>query len=702
MGDKKPFLFFVERLTFPIWISCIFPHILILKFKAGFFRKDVLYYIDTTSIGLFFTRVMGSLINLEIRLLSFRLVDIRDDVGRLIRLRIAGEDLIEVQEDILDRSEFKPLLQAIAVDNPFLKIYLKKQAVAFTWDSAGTVWRMIFLVHVACWAEKKVFGKTAEKIFFADKRLWRKELVSYAAKYDVRVIFSFFHRVNIRNFVASLVGEHRLRAWYYIYLLYGIKGLVSQYCRVKESRFTSICFGDKSSPKVMAEYYGHLNLDRPEFFSDLFFLQNSRLCNRDVIVSFNLPASPLDLEGLDELKRHKIPVVVLNPKASKVREVPVFIYMGNKNLREEYDEYTKYGNNSRWLRKQIVTFYRDVDYWREFFLKTNTRVFVSWFNCGSRHCVISEALRQIGGVSVIYQRSFEEFPSPELTLGCDLAFGFSKISMDAEIASGSFVNYYVITGYIGDFRFRFVKHIADKLRQQLLENGATRIISFFDENSMPDPRWHTGHEFMRHNYAFLLQKVIDDKDFGLILKPKVPRTLRDRLGGVAELLDKAITTGRCYMFSGGTIQGVYPPSVAALASDIAVHGHLCSGSAGVESALTGTPTLLLDREGWPRGILNRLGKGRVVFHDWDSLWEACQQHWRQPGSIKGFGDWSELIDELDPFRDGKAAERMGTYLFWIIEGLKKGLPKDKVLADAAQCYSEKWGKDKIFELTNID
>ncbi len=702
MGDKKPFLFFIERLTFPIWISCVFPHILFLRLKNDFLTREVIYYIDATPSGLFFARVMGWLINLEIRLLSFRLVDIRDELGMLIRLRIAGEDLIEIQNDILNRPEFKSLLESIAVDNPFLNIYLKKQAVSFTWDSAGTVWRMIFLVHVARWAEKKVFGKGAEKIFFADKRLWRKELISYAAKYDVKVIFSYFHRVNIKNFVASLVGEHRLRACYYIYLLFGIEGLLFRYSRVKKDRFIPICFEAKPGPKVMVEYYGHLNLDRPEFFSDLFFLQNSQLHGRDIIVSFNVPASPLDFDGLDELKKHKISVVVLNPKASRVKDVPVFIYMDNSHRYKKYDGYTKYGSDSRWLCKQITSFYRDVGYWRELFLKTNTRLFVSWFNGGARHCVISEALRQIGGVSVIYQRSFEEFPSPELTLGCDVAFGFSKISVDAQIASGCYVNYYVITGYLGDFRFKEGKRIADKLRQQLLKNGAKRILAFFDENSMSDSRWHTGHEFMRHNYAFLLQKVIDDDGFGLILKPKVPRTLRERLGEVADLFDKAIATGRCYMFSGGTIHGVYPPSVAALASDIAVHGHLCSGSAGVESALTGTPTLLLDREGWPRGILNRLGKGKVIFHDWVSLWEACQQHWKQPGSISGFGDWSELIDELDPFRDGKAAERMGTYLFWIIESLKKGLPKDKVLADAAECYSDKWGKDKIFELTSID
>ena len=33
------------------------------------------------------------------------------------------------------------------------------------------------------------------------------------------------------------------------------------------------------------------------------------------------------------------------------------------------------------------------------------------------------------------------------------------------------------------------------------------------------------------------------------------------------------------------------------------------------------------------------------------------EYFRTPGGIPGFGDWSKIIGELDPFRDGKAASR---------------------------------------------
>ena len=129
-----------------------------------------------------------------------------------------------------------------------------------------------------------------------------------------------------------------------------------------------------------------------------------------------------------------------------------------------------------------------------------------------------------------------------------------------------------------------------------------------------------------------------------------------------------------------------------------MHGHLCAATAGRESALAGVPTLRLDREGWARSPLYRLGVGRVVFTEWQALWNACLEHWKRPDGIPGFGDWSPMLDEFDPFRDGRAAERMGTYLTWLLEGFKAGLNRETVMADAAQRYVAQWGKDKVTQV----
>ena len=73
------------------------------------------------------------------------------------------------------------------------------------------------------------------------------------------------------------------------------------------------------------------------------------------------------------------------------------------------------------------------------------------------------------------------------------------------------------------------------------------------------------------------------------------------------------------------------------------------------------------------------------------------KHFSTPKGTPGFGDWSSIIDDLDPFRDGKAAYRMGTYLNWLIQGYEQGLEKEVVMKNAAEKYRKQWGDDKVIE-----
>ena len=71
------------------------------------------------------------------------------------------------------------------------------------------------------------------------------------------------------------------------------------------------------------------------------------------------------------------------------------------------------------------------------------------------------------------------------------------------------------------------------------------------------------------------------------------------------------------------------------------------------------------------------------------------EHFQSEKGIPGFGDWTSIIDELDPFRDGKAAYRMGNYLNQLISGFEKGLDRKAILENAAEIYAKEWGSDKI-------
>ena len=115
----------------------------------------------------------------------------------------------------------------------------------------------------------------------------------------------------------------------------------------------------------------------------------------------------------------------------------------------------------------------------------------------------------------------------------------------------------------------------------------------------------------------------------------------------------------------------------------------------MECALAGIPTLLIDREGWKRSRFYQLGENKIVFEDWPTLMDALMEHWKSR-EIPGFGIWpTSFLYELDPFRDGRAAERMGNYLHNLIQGFEKGLDRETILEETAQRYRKQWGTEKV-------
>jgi hypothetical protein len=350
------------------------------------------------------------------------------------------------------------------------------------------------------------------------------------------------------------------------------------------------------------------------------------------------------------------------------------------------------------LSRKLADYQSIRNYWSNLFNNFNTKVYVTWYKFDGNHCAIADALQELGGITAIYQRSYQPYPYPQATVSADLSFVYSQSMSEVERSSDSEIRYLITTGYLGDHRIPLLRKKPSSVRNDLKSHGATHILAFFDENSAEDTRWNTGHDLVRENYEFLLEKVLTTPWLGLIIKPKNPGSLRRRLGPVAELLKQAIATGRCFVYEAGILQGFHTPVEAALEADLVVHGHLCAATAGMEAALAGIPTLLMDREGCTESPINQLGIGNVIFRDWDSMWDAWSQANFEKDGLPGLGDWSPMLEELDPFRDGRAAERMGEYLRWMIDGFKLGLDREKIMADAAERYCAEWGADKITQI----
>lgn len=639
---------------------------------------------------------MAVFIGLKIERLPFSLVEMRDESNVQVRLRIMYQGLAEVQQDALSEPVFQELLNGNLLTDR-LPTFLAKKITEL--DDDG-LWRSLVLVHLCAWDKLRVKHGNGTPILFLQHRPWQKSINRYASQLGVTVI----PVPQALNFRAAL-RDRSLRFLNTLWIIrYRPTSIIRMFLDRKsdsKSKVTSIGeplaqeeTGDQISrtPKVAVQDFGQLNVDQPQLHSDLFFWQQSSLPGRDMLLIFENPQDPLDAQKLDLLGKHQIGSAATHPGVVTIPGFPIFARPHRLKLPNPVE--------SKWLQEQIADYHMLRSHWTSLFAAYDVKVFVTWYKNVAEHCAIADALQSLGGITTVYQRSYEAPPTVILTTNADVLFGFSQSGSDVERAANSTIQYHVTTGYLGDHRFPLLSSKARDLRSRLKEHGAKHILAYFDENSADDARWIHGHHFTRENYAFLLEKVLTEPWLGLVIKPKAPRTLRRRLGPIDKLLTEAEATGRCFLYDEGSMQGQgwEPPASAAMAADVAIHGFLHAGTAGMEAALAGVPTLMLDREGWPRSPLYRLGMGRVVFTDWESLWEACQSHWSTFGGVPGLGDWSPMLDELDPFRDGRAAERMGEYILWLKEGLQDGLDREVVMANAAERYCKQWGQDKISEV----
>lgn len=694
--------YFIENLTLQMWATTLWPRLLLGRLRNEP-KVRCCYVIDGSDFNIRLARATARVLGVRVEKLDFELVQMRDSEGRAVKRRIIFDDMARVQGYALHDQGFEEFSRKEPLEGRLL-IYLAKQMASTDRADPLNMWRTLNLIQVCSWKMRSIDDADGMPILFLERRPWLPAIERYAREEGIGLV-TIRPSTNVRRAM-----RRRLPPATVHFLRRGRQRLGSRKVNGHRSGqpdrtapaqtdgrvATQILPATQptTGPRVAAGYYGQLNLGHPERHSDFFFWQQSKIRGSDLLAVFSIPRDPLDSEKLAELTKHGIEALVLHPEATTVSGLPVFSRASKKS--EPRSKIP--GPHGQWLRGHLVKYDQLRTYWSEIAEEYRIKVYTTWFKYDATHCAIADGIQEAGGVTAIYQRAYEEEASPETTIGADISFGFSPRLVEVERRSNSEIRHHVAVGYLGDHRFPLLREQALSLRQSIHNRGARHIVAYLDENSSDDARWRTGHHLTQRNYAFLLEKVLEEPWFGLVLKPKAPDTLKRRLGAVAELLARAEATGRCFVYNEGILLGSHSPAAAALSADISIHGHMNAMTAGMEAALAGVPTLMLDLEGWGETLVHRLDAGRVVFTDWADLWGACREHWNSPQGLSGLGDWSPILDYLDPFRDGCAAERMGDYIKWILEGFGDGLDREQAMDRAADRYCQAWGRDKITEV----
>ena len=162
------------------------------------------YYFDSS---FFANKVFIPLLikcNIRVNKLHFNMLDIKDEKGELVRLRIPRKDLSVMQDKIINSEAFNSFSNETWRQNSFLD-YIKKGAIDGGITKEGTVSRMLFKVLVVDWHMQK--SKCSQSIFVVNNRPWIKIYSEYASEYKIKLtsvkVFNLFFKIETSSLAAS-------------------------------------------------------------------------------------------------------------------------------------------------------------------------------------------------------------------------------------------------------------------------------------------------------------------------------------------------------------------------------------------------------------------------------------------------------------------------------------------------------------------
>ena len=259
-------------------------------------------------------------------------------------------------------------------------------------------------------------------------------------------------------------------------------------------------------------------------------------------------------------------------------------------------------------------------------------------------------------------------------------------SHDAKLAldSGSISRTLLIAGcFLSDHPPTEAHKNTQEIVKEMRDKGVRYVLTLLD-SSLPCPEF----------YRFFLQWLVEDPCLGLLIKSKGKSWKEVQNDGLNGLVERAENSNRIH-----EMNPLASPADAAMSSDFTVG--ITSITALAVAALQGARVIFLDYERVDQGpqkpycILHSLGSNRCVFYEPDLLRRAITKNFKNPEANPSLGDATPILDQLDPFRDGKASQRIGEFVEWYLEGLDGGINTDDATRLATDRYANKWGQDKV-------
>jgi hypothetical protein len=591
---------------------------------------------------------------------SLNISSVRDDNDEVIIMQIYHH-ILEIRLDILKQLmedfegfEFLKDQEPVSMIHSYMGLKI-----------ATDINPAVYLAHYARW-KYKADKEKSRNILVIPKTDWSHALVTHLGK-------------QVDEVVVDKRGEKRLKNTSTLFK-YLLKALIFRAIlplpREKKKK------KDSAPGNIMVTYRMGVLEDKR---NDIPFFHASDIAPQRMLIyfkdDFHLPSE----EELVYMKEQGFKAAAKTGMKTRLNGVPTWKPTGILNeektlfcrlfLRTRKECRKKKRAHSQWLLRRYWEMSMEMAHWKDFFIGNNVHIIVNAIP-GVDNFVPNAAIASIGGLAVELERSIRfDYCTYIHNSPNHVYFATGPYSL-TQTPEPSFSLFTVQTGGIN-----IIEKTKPLAGVEELKRNSEKIITVFDE--VPNEMFFGNS--VREMYQSLIDLVDTDPRFSLLLKTKKPQVLR-YMKDIDQKISRLIGEGKCL-----AADWKVNVSTAVANGDLVV---TVPSTAAFESVMMGAPTIVYNpmRSGSLSFYKNN-GLNRRIFEDSRTMIDAIKRF--ADGKDNTIGQCSDILQELDPFDDGKGGKRMGDYLNWCRQSFDAGLEWKEVLGKANERCTQQWGTGRI-------
>lgn len=287
----------------------------------------------------------------------------------------------------------------------------------------------------------------------------------------------------------------------------------------------------------------------------------------------------------------------------------------------------------------------------------------------------SFALSQLDGLSCTAQYTtwMDEFGNYTSTSTFHLYFGDYMRSWNLPF----FAEFNVLNGYLYKTPLAGSCDVVKELRERLASRGVRRSVCFLDENMLASPQLRDG---MMGLYEYLIETVLREKDFGVVLKPKKNWVSRELEAEFGDRYHDAVSEGRFII-----LDWSYYPGMAAQVASLTIG---TPTTAALESAVMGCRTIYFNALKYVPPFMTDVKSN--IHETIPEVIAAIQQFFQcQDGSDIGRHP-EDFLRSIDHYRDTEVSDRIRYLMMTYVTELQRGGYSREALERTVKGFSDRW------------